>query len=120
MVVMDSLALLAYLQSGSSALNDVISGGIVVSSVTVHLVEWALVEGGAKQSEVRADLQQLGLEIVEFTERFTGRVQSLRSEVSNLSLDAALAMALSETRKLELVSGERMLEGKTRGVRVVT
>jgi PIN domain nuclease of toxin-antitoxin system len=117
-VVMDSLAVLAYLQSGSNALNDVISSGVVVSSVTVNLVEWTLVEAGARRSEVLVDLERLGLEVMVFSDASSSRVRSLRSEIPGLSLDAALAVVLAETRRLELFTGERMLEGQASGVKV--
>ena len=117
-VVMDSLAVLAYLQSGSNALNDVISNGVLVSSVTVNLVEWTLVESGARRSEVLVDLERLGLEVMAFSDSSSSRVRSLRSGIPGLSLDAALAVTISESRKLELYTGEALLEGHAVGVKV--
>lgn len=117
-VVADSLALLAFLRGVSDGLDGAVSEGLVVSELSFNVVAWELVASGARRSVVLEDLGRLGLEVVDFSERFSARVRELRLFIPNLSLDAALAVALAEVRKLEMVSGEHLLEGRAFGVRV--
>jgi hypothetical protein len=99
-------------------LDGAVSEGLVVSELSFNVVAWELVASGARRSVVLEDLGRLGLEVVDFSERFSARVRELRLFIPNLSLDAALAVALAEVRKLEMVSGEHLLEGRAFGVRV--
>lgn len=117
-VVADSLALLTFLRGVSDGLDGAVSAGLVVSEVGFDLVVWELVGSGARRSVVFEDLDRLGLEVVAFSERYAARVREVQRSFPGLSLDAALAVALAESWRLELVSGEALLEGGLFGVRV--
>ena len=118
MVVLDKSVIVGFLQNGLVGLEELLRDELVVSSVTVQLVELELVQSGARPSEVREDLAAFGFQVVELNDRLAARSLVFREQVKGLSFDSAVALAVAEFRKLGLVSGEKRLVGQGLGVTV--
>jgi hypothetical protein len=117
-VVMDSTAILSFLNGDASELLPLFESGVLVSSVTLSQLEWTLIRSGGKRLEVRADLSRLGLDAVEFSERHLEFFNAVGQAVPGLEFEAAVAAGLARGKRFTLVSGNAMwsqssLEGLT-------
>jgi hypothetical protein len=117
-VVMDSTAILSFLNGDAPELLPLFESGALVSSVTLFQLEWTLIRSGGKRLEVRADLARLGLDVVDFSERHLEGLNTVAQAVQGLEFEAAVAAGLARSKRFTLVTGHAMwsqssLEGLT-------
>lgn len=121
-VVFDASALLAVLQGepGSERWKDAVVGA-TISAVNLSEVATKLLEGGMPAPQVRAVLEPLNLDIVEFDTAQAFMAAELREQTKHLglSLGDRACLALTKMRHARALTTERAWQSAAVGVRVV-
>ncbi|MER3444706.1 MAG: hypothetical protein C4331_19390 [Meiothermus sp.] len=109
-VVIDASAILAYLQNeeGAEAVEAALEAG-VISAVTFTEVLGKLIGKGVPANQAEADLEELGLEVVDYGQELARAAAYFYARRSpyNLSLGDCAVLALGEHLGLPILTGER-------------
>ena len=120
-MVVDSSALLAYLQKepGAIMVDAALKKGLLLSSVNRTEIIGKLVGKGVPVNEVTADLNAMTLEVVEFDLEQSDLAAHwyARRNAYDLSLGDCACLALAEARGVKVLTGERA-RAKLPGLRV--
>jgi ribonuclease VapC len=109
--VLDASAVLALIQAepGSARVQQAIEDGAYISAVNVTEVVTRQIDRGASESDARANVEDLEMQIVPFDEELAYRAARLRSTTRavGLSLGDRACLALAERLGLSALTADR-------------
>jgi PIN domain nuclease of toxin-antitoxin system len=109
--VMDSSAILAFLNGDAPDLLARFEDDVIISEVTLKTLEWSLIRSGGKRLEILSDLKRLGLDGVVFGERQLESVNSVLNAVPGLEFEGAIAASLAQGKKTTLITANPVWHG---------